>query len=147
MPAGVHERLQTAVCHMLSVSELKGQRLYSGHPVMKLIFEVAKNISLTSPTSATEVVASLVQKRAKLQHFGASGTRCESAIGPLNESIAHLDCVIAPKRDKYHLQGNQLAHLVQEHKSAFIEHHRSLIAKYAHDDEEEEAIQSETIKG
>ena len=42
------------------------------------------------------------------------------------------------------MQGNQLAHLVQEHKSAFIEHHRYLISKYAHDDEE--AIQPETIK-
>jgi hypothetical protein len=66
LPGGVHERVQTAVCHMLSVSELKGQRLYSGHPVMKLVFEVARNISLNSPTSANEVVAALVQKRAKL---------------------------------------------------------------------------------
>ena len=72
-----------------------------------------------------------------------SGTRGESAIGPLSEALAHLDCVMAPKRDKYHLQGNQLAHLVQEHKSAFIEHHRYLIAKYAQD---EEAIKEEDSK-
>lgn len=135
LPAAVHAGVQTAVCHMLSVSELKGQRLYSGHPVMGLVFEVARNLAVCTPGGANEVVATLAQKRVKLQHFGASGTRGESALGPLSEVLAHLDCVMAPRRDKYHLQGNQLAHLAQEHKSVFIEHHRYLVAKYAQDEE------------
>ena len=142
LPAAVHARVQTGVCHMLSVSELKGQRLYSGHPVMGLVFEVARNLALSSPGSANEVVAALAQKRAKLQHFGASGTRGESALGTLSEVLSHLDCVIAPRRDKYHLQGNQLAHLAQEHKSVFIEHHRYLVAKYAQDEEVIQPVQA-----
>ena len=55
----------------------------------------------------------------------------------LNEVLTHIDCIVAPRRDKYQLQTNQLAHYASEHKSMFIESHKALIAKYAQDSEEE----------
>jgi hypothetical protein len=54
----------------------------------------------------------------------------------LNEVLTQLDCIVAPRKDKYQLQNNQLAHYASEHKSMFIESHKALISRYLHEDEE-----------
>lgn len=69
-----------------------------------------------------------------MQHFFAGGCKVSAeglqTITKLNEVLMQLDHVIAPKKEKYQLQTNQLSHFANEHKSMFIENHRAILSRY-----------------
>lgn len=84
---------------MLSISELKGQRVASGSSkVLLLILDLAKNLVLsvhTATASSQELLSCIAQKRVKMMQFFASGCKGASGWGfavanKLNEGIIYF---------------------------------------------------------
>jgi len=78
----IHTALHTAVCHLLTLSELKAQKMSDSLP---LVLDLAKNLILTSKihsatTSAQELVNALTQKRQKMLQFFAGGCREDQSL-------------------------------------------------------------------
>ena len=48
----------------------------------------------------------------------------------LNQVIMELDQVIAPRKEKYAVQGNAMAHYASEYKSRCIDYHRQLLTQH-----------------
>ncbi len=89
----IHTALHTAVAHLLTLSELKAQKMSDTLP---LVLDLAKNLILTSKihsatTSAQELVNSLTQKRQKMLQFFAGGCReDQSLITKLNQGKSSI---------------------------------------------------------
>ena len=84
---------------MLSISELKGQRVASGSSkVLLLILDLAKNLVLnvhTATASSQELLSCIAQKRVKMMQFFASGCKGASGWGfavanKLNEGMIYF---------------------------------------------------------
>ena len=74
----VHTALHTAVVHLLSLSELKAQKMTDS--TLPLVLDLARNLILTAKihsvtASAQELVNALTQKRIKMLQFFAGGCR------------------------------------------------------------------------
>ena len=112
----IHTALHTAVAHLLTLSELKAQKMSDSLP---LVLDLAKKLILTSKihsatTSAQELVNALTQKRQKMLQFFAGGCReDQSLITKINKGkrsiflicnivLLEVDQVIAPRKtEKY----------------------------------------------
>jgi hypothetical protein len=61
-------------------------------------------------------------KMQAFQSFGGSlDENSSSLMNTLNKIMMEIEQVVAPRREKYSLSANQLAHYQNEHKSRFIE--------------------------
>jgi hypothetical protein len=83
--ASIHQAMHTACAHLLSLSELKAQKLTGS---LDLILDLTKNLILTAKinsqtTSANELLNVLAQKRHKMMQFFADGCR-DTVINKLN---------------------------------------------------------------
>ncbi len=145
--------------HLLAVSELKAQRL--SQRVLVHILDLSRNLILTArmnsqTLSATlDLIGALAQKRQKLGQFRVD-VQADGELAlqmRLNQSndfliltlsivMRDVDQVIAPRREKYQLQGNTLAHYSSEYKSRCIDYHRQMLLQtYTIEDK----IQSHTV--
>lgn len=78
----IHTALHMAIAHLLTLSELKAQKMSDSLP---LVLDLAKNLILTAKihsatTSAQELVNALAQKRQKMLQFFAGGCREEQSL-------------------------------------------------------------------
>lgn len=48
----------------------------------------------------------------------------------LNQVMMELDQVIAPRKEKFAIQGNAMAHYASEYKSRCIDYHRQLLTQH-----------------
>ena len=48
----------------------------------------------------------------------------------LNQVLMELDQVIAPRKEKYLIQGNAISHYASEYKSRCIDYHRQLLIQH-----------------
>ena len=128
LPVQAQLETQMMCSHILAVSELKSQRLTQR--VLTAVLDLSKNLVLASrlssatTTACTELIAALSQKRQKLLQFRVADSNEVAVSQKVNQVMMEIDQVVAPRREKYALPGNAMAHFANEYKSRCIDYHR-----------------------